>query len=154
MPRKCMYPMLITSCNAHPCSKALTNGKVRRLPCRAPSGCILYPLFFFAGKILLLKSNTGRGHGICTVSQTSRIARYLRATCKQSFISEEHEHQGDLPATNEPNESKATSDLQELQDVSEIGFGSCRRNGGIGGGDEREQHHEAKEEEDEEQVDA
>lgn len=38
--------------------------------------------------------------------------------------------------------------------MSEIGFGSCRRDGGVGGSDEREEHHEAEEEEDEEQVDA
>ena len=59
-----------------------------------------------------------------------------------------------LPAADESYKSKATSDLQELQNVSEIGFRSCRRDGGIGSSDEGEEHHEAEEEEDEEQVDA
>ena len=59
-----------------------------------------------------------------------------------------------LPAADESYESEATSDFQELQDVSEIGFGSRRGNRRIGGSNKRKQHRETEEEEDEEQVDS
>jgi hypothetical protein len=60
----------------------------------------------------------------------------------------------DLPSTDQSNKSKSTSDLQQLENVCEIGFGSRRRNSGVGCGDEREQHDEAEEEEHEQHVDA